>query len=148
MRKSTTFQLGSLLIFAINAILIIFGLIYVFNGTLMPYHWDFLYPITEADILLFSDKLMTLGELMIILVGFLFLSNGVSNLFIWYVGFRKGERWAWLASLSVALIVIPLMYVISIIAGFNFPFQVGFSSLILWIIAMLLSAKECLSTKK
>ena len=135
------------MLFGINAIIIVFGLLYALSGTLMPYHWDFV-GVTEIQVEALSPELMILAELSIMLIGFLFLSNGITNLFIWYIGIREGKRWAWLASLAGALIVIPLMYVILIVAGLNFPFQVGFTSLILWISAMLMTAKECISPKK
>lgn len=145
---STHFQLGSLLILSVNMILLVFGLIYAIRADLMPYHLEFIGIEDYEGIASLYPNIAILARLMIMLIGFLFLSNGIVNLAIWYVGFRKGSRWAWVSSLGAALILIPLMFVIYIVAGFGFPFPVGFTCLILWLIAMLFTAKEALSSKR
>ena len=147
MNSSKLFKVGSILIPLVNVGLILFGMIYVIYGRLMPYHLAFI-GLTPEQIATLPPNLITLSNLSIILIGFLFLSNGVINLLIWYKSFRKGEKWAWFAALlSGALIIIPLMGVIYTVAGFGFPFPLGCACLILWIVGILLSAKEVLTTK-
>jgi len=147
MDRFNLFNIGSILIMLVNVILILFGAIYAFYGKLMPYHLAFI-GMTPEEIYAIKPNLLTLSTLSIMLIGFLFLSDGVVNLLIWYKSFRKGEKWAWLAALlSGALIIIPLMGVIYIVAGFGFPFPIGFACLILWIIGIILTAKEILTPK-
>lgn len=147
MNGSKLFKIGSILILLVNLVLILFGAVYAFYGKLMPYHLAFL-GMTPEEIYALNPNFLTLANLSIVLIGFLFLSNGIVNILIWYKSFRKGEKWAWLAvMLSGALVIIPLMGVIYIVAGFGFPFPLGLACLILWIVGILLSAKEVLTPK-
>jgi hypothetical protein len=144
--ESRMFKIGSIMIFIINAVLIIFGLIYAIHADLMPYHLAFIGESDYQTIAATYPNVALLSRLLIMLLGCLFLANGISNLFIWYVGFRKGERWAWISALGAALIVIPLMVIITIVAGLGFPFPIGLAALILWVTAMALTAKEALTS--
>jgi len=147
MNGSKLFKIGSILILLVNLVLILFGAVYAFYGKLMPYHLAFL-GMTPEEISALNPNFLTLANLSIVLIGFLFLSDGIVNILIWYKSFRKGEKWAWFAALlSGALIIIPLMGVIYTVAGFGFPFPLGCACLILWIVGILLSAKEVLTTK-
>jgi hypothetical protein len=104
--------------------------------------------VTPEDIYALSPNLLTLTTLSIMLIGFLFLSNGAVNTLIWYKSFRKGAKWAWLAAfISGGLIILPLMGVIYVVAGFGFPFPIGCVSLVLWIIGLVLTAKDVLKPK-
>ncbi|NVM52684.1 MAG: hypothetical protein HWN66_03190 [Candidatus Helarchaeota archaeon] len=148
MTDSQLFKIGSSILLIVNVVLILFGCIYAIRAELMPYHIEFIGASTYDTIANNYPNVLILSQLMIMLVGFLFLSIGTVYTFIWYYSFRKGEKWAWLAILvSGALILIPLMYVILIVAGFGFPFPVGCVSLILWVVAMAFTAKEALGTE-
>lgn len=147
MNGSKLFKVGSYLILIVNVVLMIFGLIYAIYGKLMPYHLAFI-GLTLEEIALLPPNLITLSNLSIILIGFLFLSSGATTTLIWYKSFRKGEKWAWLAVLiSNGLVFIPLIGVIYIVAGFGFPFPIGCAALVLWIISLGLTAKEVLKFK-
>ncbi|TFF86749.1 MAG: hypothetical protein EU551_00720 [Promethearchaeota archaeon] len=142
MRKIKLFDIASILLLIVNVSLIAFGLIYAIRGELMPYHLEYL-GITPAEIISFNPTLLNFANMSIRLVGFLFLSCGVIFVIVWYVGFRKKLKWAFLAILvSGSLIIIPLFLVILTVAGFNFPFPIGLICLILWIVSMVISGFE------
>jgi hypothetical protein len=148
MNSSKLFKVGSILIPLVNVGLILFGMIYVIYGKLMPYHLAFI-GLTPEEIATLPPNLITLSNLSIILVGFLFLSSGATTILIWYKSFRKGEKWAWFAVLICdGLVFIPLIGVIYTVAGFGFPFPIGCASLILWIICLGFTAKDILNPKQ
>ena len=147
MNDSKLFKVGSILILLVNVVLMIFGLTYAIYGKLMPYHLAFI-GLTPEQIAALSPNLLSLSNLSIILIGFLFLSSGATTTLIWYKSFRKGEKWAWLAVLiSDGLVFIPLIGVIYIVAGFGFPFPIGCAGLVLWIIGLGFTAKDVLKPK-
>ena len=113
----------------------------------MPYHEKFI-GMTPSEIRGFNPKLMYFIGGSISLLGFLFISLGIANISVCIAGLRKGERWSWITILSTdAFTFIPLTYVTYIVGGFDIPFPIMFSILILWATAMCLSAKEALTPR-
>lgn len=124
-----------------------FGVIYSYRGALMPYHEKFI-GMTSSEIRGVNPKLMDFVGGSIRLLGFLFISLGIVNIGVCLASFRRGERWSWITILSTdAFTFIPLTYATYVVGGFDIPFPIMFSVLILWVIAMCLSAKDALAPK-
>jgi hypothetical protein len=127
--------------------LIVAGVIYASQGTLMSYHEEFI-GMTPSEIRNFNPDLMVFIGGLIGQVGFLFISLGIANIGLGFISFRKGERWSWITILVAdAVTFIPLTYNSYLVGGFDMPFPIMFFVLILWVIAMCLSAKEVFSPK-
>ncbi len=142
------FKIGSIIFLIVDVVLILFGLVYAIRSDLMPYHIAFIGQSTYDTMAASYPNVLILSQLSILLIGCLFLSIGACYFFVWYFSFRKGEKWSWLLALvSGALVFIPLMGVIVIVAGTSFPFPVGVAGLILWIVALALTAKEAFKSK-
>ena len=135
------------MILIISLALIVTGVLYSSQGTLMPYHEKFI-GMTPSEIRDFNPELMVFIEGSITLMGFLFISLGIVNIGVCFTSFRKGERWSWITILVTdAVAFIPLTCATYIVGGFDMPFPIMFFVLILWVIAMCLSAKEALTPK-
>jgi len=135
------------MILVVGLTLMVAGVIYSSRGTLMSYHEKFI-GMSPSEIRGFNPKLMDFVGGLISLLGFLFISLGIVNVGVCFASFRKGERWSWITILFTdAFTFIPLTYATYVVGGFDIPFPIMFSALILWVIAMCLSAKDALTLK-
>ena len=142
MTRSKIFLIASILTLILYSMIIIIGLVYAIYSNLMPYHIAFI-GMTVSQVSSFNPQLVILSQLSIFLIGFLFISSGALMVIIWHVGFRKAEKWSWIANLAAgALVIIPLLYVTFTVAGLNFPFPLICICLAVWIVAISLSIKE------
>jgi hypothetical protein len=147
MAKSKLLSIAWIMILIIGLALIIAGVIYASQGTLMPYHEEFV-GMTPSEIRNFNPELMVFVGGLIAQVGFLFISLGIVNIGLCLTGFRKGERSSWITLLVIdAVAFIPLTYASYLVGGFDMPFPIMLTVLILWVIAMCLSAKEALTSQ-
>ena len=147
MARSKSLNIASIMILVIGLTLVAVGVIYSSKGTLMPYHEKFI-GMTPSQIRAFNPRLMDFVGGSISLLGFLFISLGIANIGLCIASLRKGERWSWITIVSTdAFTFIPLTYVTYVVGGFDIPFPIMFSALILWVAAMCLSAKEALTPK-
>jgi len=135
------------MIFIVGLTLVAVGVLYSSTGTLMPYHEKFI-GMTPSQIRGFNPRLMDFIGGSISLLGFLFISLGIANIGVCIAGFRKGERSSWITIMCTDVFtIIPLTYVTYVVGGFDIPFPIMFTVLILWVMAMCLSAKEALTPK-
>ena len=147
MVKSKLLNIAWIMILIVGSALIIAGVIYAFQGTLMPYHEEFI-GMTSSEIHAFNPELMFFIGGLISQVGFLFISLGIANIGLSFTSFRKREMWSWITILLIdAVAFISLTYSSYLVGGFDMPFPLMFFVLILWVIAMGLSAKEVLTSK-
>jgi len=147
MAESKLLSIAWIMILIVGLGSIILGVIYISLGTLMPYHENFI-GMTSSEIRIFNPKLMDFIGMLITLLGFFEISFGIMNMGVCLAGLRKGKKWAWITILFAdAFVFIPMTYVNYIVGGLGMPFPIGFSALILWIVAMFLSAKKCLTSK-
>lgn len=111
----------------------------------MSYHEKFI-GMTPTEIRAFNPKLMDFVGGSISLLGFLFISLGIVNVGVSLASFRRVERWSWITLLFAdTFTFIPLTYATHVVGGFDMPFPIMFSALILWVVAMCLSAKQALA---
>ena len=113
----------------------------------MPYHEQFI-GMTPSEIRAFNPELMVFVGGLISQVGFLFISLGIVNIGLCFTSFRKGERWSWITLLVTdAVAFVSLTYSSYLVGGFDMPFPLTLFVLILWVIAMCLSAKQVLAPR-
>ncbi|MHA1272594.1 MAG: hypothetical protein ACTSQP_10025 [Promethearchaeota archaeon] len=121
------------------AMVIIFGLLYVINGSFQSYHIAYM-GIDATDVKDFNPELMILISIFIRLLGFCLIFIGISEIIIILTWFREGNKNAWIIQLMITLIIgIPFSIITSIVGGT--PFIVSLTVLIGDGIATALSAK-------
>ena len=111
----------------------------------MPYHEQFI-GLTMEQIETFSPSLVQIIIVFFRLLGFAFISIAVLLIVIIWVGFLKGEKWAWiLTAVMIPLFEIPLLIVCGIVALFQLPFIITLVNTGINIMGVVLPAKIFLS---
>lgn len=99
MEQKKLFNIGTILLLATVIVLLIYGLLYLITGS--PAITGALAYIgkTEAELNAFDPELMIILSYQLRIVGIAYMSLGIAYLFIINFGFRKKEKWAWIATL-------------------------------------------------
>jgi len=74
--------------------------------------------------------------------GFMFITLGVSGIYLLFAGFRKKEKWAWINGLIVVALATFPTTILVFDPTFAMPFPLTLSLLIMVIIALIISYKE------
>ena len=144
MGKSKLIDISAVL-FVISAIdLLLFGLLYVAIG-FCPFQLEYL-GMTWADIVALDADLALVVSISYRLAGFGWISIVLCMFLVIFKGYREGEKWTWWFMLLAggpvflsASILIPL--------DFGIALYIVWLTTILWIIGLLIGAKEILITE-
>lgn len=136
---SKRLNIAIILFLIIDLILIFIGILYAIMG-FMPYHEEIIGTSpskVDSDVMKFIYTVIRVN-------GFMFITLGVTGIYILFVGFRKKEKWAWIYTLLVvALANFPTTLLIFVMnPTFEMPFPLTLSLLIMGIIALCISYKE------
>ena len=142
-------RVASILLVIIAVITIMFGIVYFFtpchvqwNILGIPYHEDFI-DMTHGEISKINPKLADSLLLSLKLIGVTFIGLGIWGIAVSLNSYRKGEKWAWYATLITNLVVlIPLLVISHSVEAPVFP--IVLIMFIVFLIAILLPAKEVL----
>jgi len=130
-------RIASIMLYVYSAVTLLFGFIYSFTSTIMPYHVKFLGMAQEqlkpevAALFLTSYKV----------IGACFLSLGVVVAMLVKGPFNKGDRWTWWTILVTGLIVLVPLLFITLKVGLSSPWWVVSILIIILIVAMAISWK-------
>jgi len=136
---SKRLNIAIILLIIVDLILIFIGILYAIMG-FMPYHEK----IIGKSLSKVNSDVMKFIYTVIRINGFMFITLGVTGIYILFVGFRKKEKWAWIYTLLVvALANFPTTIIIFVMnPTFEMPFPLTLSLLIMGIIALCISYKE------
>ena len=119
MEQEKLFNIGIILLLATVIVLLIYGILYVSTGTLMPDTLTYIGK-TEAEIIAFDPELMFIISNQIRVMGISDISLGIAYILILNFGFRTKEKWAWIAVLiAIVGFVVPLLFVSLYMISFN-----------------------------
>ena len=134
---SKRLNIAIILLLIIDLMVVIIGILYAIMG-FMPYH-ERLIGKSPSKV---DSAVMNFIYTIIRVNGFMFITLGVTGIYILYVGFRKKEKWAWIyVLLTVALATFPTTLLV-FNPTFAMPFPLTLSLLIMAIIALCISYKE------
>jgi len=110
MEQEKLFNIGIILLLATVVVLLIYGILYVSTGTFSPDALAYIGK-TEAEIIAFDPELMFIISNQIRVMGISDISLGIAYILILNFGFRKKEKWAWIAILiAIVDFVVPLIF--------------------------------------
>ena len=142
MEQEKLFKIGIILLFATIIALLIYGILYISTGTLPQSSLDFI-GMTEAEISAFSSELMIVISYQIRMVGITYISLGIAYILIINFGFRKKEKWAWIATLIATVgFVGPLLLMSLLLFPIDIDIIILFITLIIQIVGAILTYKS------
>jgi len=134
MEQEKLFKIGLILLFITVVAMLIYGILYISTGAIPQSSLDYI-GMSEAEINAFSSELMIVISYQIRLVGIAYITLGIAYILILNFGFRKKEKWAWIAALIAAFsFVVPLLVMSLLI----FPIDLDIVILIITLIIMIL----------
>ena len=136
MEQEKLFKIGIILLFATIIALLIYGILYISTGTLQQSSLDFI-GMTEAEISAFSSELMIVISYQIRMVGITYISLGIAYILIINFGFRKKEKWAWIATLIATVGFVGPLLLMSLLL---FPIDIDIIILIITLIIQIVGA--------
>lgn len=136
MEQEKLFKIGIILLFATIIALLIYGILYISTGTLPQSSLDFI-GMTEAEISAFSSELMIVISYQIRMVGITYISLGIAYILILNFGFRKKEKWAWIATLIATVGFVGPLLLMSLLL---FPIDIDIIILIITLIIQIVGA--------
>lgn len=128
-------RIASIMIYVYSGVIILFGFIYSFTSTIMPYHVKFLGMAHEQ----LRPEVAALFLTLYRVIGVCFLSLGVVVVMLVKGPFSKGDRWSWWTILVTGLIVLVPLLFITLKVGLSSPWWVVSILIILLIVAMAIS---------
>ncbi len=132
-----------LIVVALSSIII--GIVYISKGSMMDYHEEFA-GMTMKEIAELNPNLATLATVFIRLAGTLFVSAGVSLIAIIHYGLKRGERWAWWATLiGMGVVNGPMVAITEPVGGF--PWRLAIIMLTVFVIAISVAGKQVFGKK-
>jgi len=130
MEQEKLFKIGIILLFATVIAMLIYGILYISTGTIPQSSLDFIGK-NEAEISAFSSELMIVISYQIRLVGIAYISLGIAYILILNFGFRKKEKWAWIALLIATVGFVGPLLLMSLLI---FPIDIDIIILIITLI--------------
>jgi hypothetical protein len=123
------------MLYVVAGAALLFGFLYSFSPTLMPYHERAL-GMTHEQL---QPEVAALFLTMMRVIGASFLSIGVALVLLVAGPFRKGDRWTWWVILFMGLIcLVPILF-ITLNVGLYSPWWVVGICIILEIVALVIS---------
>ncbi|GEM_PF-679673 len=137
MLKAATVLLTVVALFSL-----VVGIVYVVEGTLLPYHQEFI-GMTMDEIAELNPDLATLAAIFIRVAGILFIGVGVLSIAVIHLALRKAEAWAWWTILlGMGAINGPLVAITWPVGGF--PRMSAVIMLTMFVIAIVLAGRGVL----
>jgi len=128
-------KIASIMLYVVAGVAILFGFLYSFSPTLMPYHERAL-GMTHEQL---QPEVAALFLTLMRVIGASFLSIGVALVLLVKGPFRKGDRWAsWIILFMGLICLVPLLF-ITLNVGLYSPWWVVAILIILEIVALILS---------
>ncbi|MBW2122699.1 MAG: hypothetical protein JRH07_12785 [Deltaproteobacteria bacterium] len=128
-------KIASIMLYVVAGVTLLFGFLYSFSPTLMPYHERAL-GMTHEQL---QPEVASLFLTLMRVIGVSFLSIGVAIALLVKGPFSKGDRWAWWIILFMGLIcLVPLLF-ITLNVGLYSPWWVVAILIILEIVALIIS---------
>jgi len=128
-------KIASIMLYVVAGVALLFGFLYSFSSTIMPYHERFL-GMTHEQL---KPEVAALFITLMRVCGASFLSIGVALALLVKGPFSKGDRWAWWIILFMGLIcLVPLLF-ITLNIGLYSPWWVVAILIILEIVALVIS---------
>jgi len=140
-RLSRILNVGSALLFVLGIISVFFGLYSAFLPSSVMFSNEDLLGITVTGLQNFSPKVVEYMELYHQLYGLYLLSFGLFLVVVSLIPFKRGEKWAWYATLVIGGIALLGQL---ILAKKMVSTTLSTILIILWIAALALPAKEIL----
>ncbi|MFW9937826.1 MAG: hypothetical protein ACFFD5_09260 [Candidatus Thorarchaeota archaeon] len=143
MEQKKLFNIGTILILATIIVLLIYGILYVATGS--PAITGALAYIgkTEAEINAFDPDIMIMFSYELRIVGIVYMNLGIAYVFIINFGFRKKEKWAWIAALiPFAGFGIPITLISISVFGIDIDIVILIIVLIIQLIGLILTYKS------
>ena len=134
---SKRLNIAIILFLIVDLIVIFIGILYAIMG-FMPYHEKIIGKSPSKV----NSAVMNLIYILIRVNGFMFISKGVSGIYILFVGFRKKQKWAWITSLITVILGTLPTTILVFDSTFAMPFPLTLSLLIMGIIALCISYNE------
>jgi len=132
---NTKRRIASIMLYVVAGVALLFGFLYSFSPTLMPYHERAL-GMTHEQL---QPEVASLFLTMMRVIGASFLSIGVALVLLVAGPFRKGDRWTWWVILFMGLIcLVPILF-ITLNVGLYSPWWVVGICIILEIVALAIS---------
>jgi len=132
---NTKRRIASIMLYVVAGVALLFGLLYSFSPTLLPYHERAL-GMTHEQL---QPEVTALFLTMMRVIGVSFLSIGVALALLVKGPFGKEDRWAWWIILFMGLIcLVPLLF-ITLNVGLYSPWWVVAILIILEIVALTIS---------
>ena len=126
---------ASILLYIGAGVGLLFGLLFSFSPTIMPYHERFLGTTHEQ----LKPEVAALFLTMMRVIGASFCAIGVGMVLLVKGPFSKGDRWAWWIVLAMGLVcLVPLLF-ITLNIGVYSPWWVVGIMIILEIVALVIS---------
>ena len=126
---------ASILLYIGAGVGLLFGLLFSFSPTIMPYHERFLGTTHEQ----LKPEVAALFLTMMRVIGASFCAIGVGMVLLVKGPFSKGDRWAWWIVLAMGLVcLVPLLF-ITLNVGVYSPWWVVGIMIILEIVALVIS---------
>jgi len=126
---------ASILLYIGAGVGLLFGLLFSFSPTIMPYHERFLGTTHEQ----LKPEVAALFLTMMRVIGASFCAIGVGMVLLVKGPFSKGDRWAWWIVLAMGLVcLVPLLF-ITLNVGVYSPWWVVGIVIILEIVALVIS---------
>ena len=143
MEQNKLFNIGTILLFITVFVLLIYGILYLITGS--PAITGALTYIgkTEAEINAFDPEIMIILSYELRVVGIADINLGIAYLLILNFGFRKKEKWAWIATLIATFgFVVPLILLSISVMGIDIDIIILFIFLFVQIVGEVISYKS------
>ena len=143
MDQKKLFNVGTILLLATVVILAIYGILYVVTGS--PAITGALTYIgkTEVELNAFDPELMIILSYQLRVVGITYMSLGIAYIFIINFGFRKKEKWAWIATLiAIGGFVVPMLLMSISVMGIDIDIIILIIVLIIQIVGAIITYKS------
>ncbi len=143
MDQKKLFNIGTIVLLATVVVMLLYGILYVVTGD--PAITGALTYIgkTEAELNAYDPELMIIFSYYLRVVGIAYMSLGIAYIFIINFGFRKKEKWAWIATLiAIVGFVVPQMLMGILVMGIDIDIIILIIVLIIQIAAMIITYKS------
>ncbi|MFX1296372.1 MAG: hypothetical protein ACFFD2_16155 [Promethearchaeota archaeon] len=143
MEQKKLFNIGTILLLATVIVLLLYGILYVITGSpAITGAIDFIGK-TEAEINAFDPELMIILSYYLRVVGIAYMSLGIAYIFIINFGFRKKEKWAWIATLiAFGGYGLPLLLISISVMGIDIDTIILIIVLIIQIVGLIIPCKS------
>jgi Na+-driven multidrug efflux pump len=128
-------RIASIMLYVVAGVALLFGFLYSFSPTLLPYHERAL-GMTHEQL---QPEVAGLFLTFMRVIGVSFLSIGVAMVLLIKGPFNKGDKWAWWIILFMGLVCLVPLFFITLNVGLYSPWWVVGILIILEIVALVIS---------